>query len=358
MTNLNGLRICVAGAGALGAATALHLQQRGAAVTLCDPAGAADNASGVAAGMLAPALEAVVDGSSGGGFPLLSQARDLWPGFAAAFGYEHALVRCGSLWLGEGAAAGRLSAIGAEARTVAKAEALALAPGLARIDEAVFTPDDWRLEPRVMLEAMLAAFLQAGGVRLARAVTTVDAKVAVLDDGSRVAADWTILATGQPPSGRAALAPELARLTPIKGQVLRFAAGVSPATGPIVRAARVYVAPAAGGPAVGATMEVGVNDRRPDPETTRRLRAEAVALFPALEAAGAEALAGVRAATPDGLPLLGLSATPGVILVTGARRNGWLLAPLLAQMAGRIAGGEAVGPWAVAFDPARLNAPA
>ena len=32
--------------------------------------------------------------------------------------------------------------------------------------------------------------------------------------------------------------------------------------------------------------------------------------------------AGVRAATPDGLPLVGFSRTPGVILAVGARRNG------------------------------------
>jgi len=63
---------------------------------------------------------------------------------------------------------------------------------------------------------------------------------------------------------------------------------------------------------------------------------------------------GVRAATPDGLPIVGLSKTQKVILVTGARRNGWLLAPLVAQVvAACVTGGEA-GPYARRFDPGRF----
>ena len=62
----------------------------------------------------------------------------------------------------------------------------------------------------------------------------------------------------------------------------------------------------------------------------------------------------MRAATPDGLPLVGESGRPGVWLAMGARRNGWLLAPLIAQvLADQLAGGDG-GPWAAAFAPGRF----
>jgi glycine oxidase len=38
----------------------------------------------------------------------------------------------------------------------------------------------------------------------------------------------------------------------------------------------------------------------------------------------------VRATTPDGLPLVGASSQPDLVLALGARRNGWLLAPMIA----------------------------
>ena len=60
MTRLTGARVLVAGAGAIGSVLSLILAQEGARVILADPAPVGDNASGVAAGMLAPAFEAVL----------------------------------------------------------------------------------------------------------------------------------------------------------------------------------------------------------------------------------------------------------------------------------------------------------
>ncbi len=45
------------------------------------------------------------------------------------------------------------------------------------------------------------------------------------------------------------------------------------------------------------------------------------------------------------------------MLALGARRNGWLLAPLMAQIvADRLAGADA-GPWAGALDARRFTPP-
>ena len=70
------------------------------------------------------------------------------------------------------------------------------------------------------------------------------------------------------------------------------------------------------------------------------------------------AAAGVRAATPDGLPMVGASTTPNVILAVGARRNGWLLAPMIADVVLGAGRGAASGasPIAERFDPKRRRA--
>jgi glycine oxidase len=75
-----------------------------------------------------------------------------------------------------------------------------------------------------------------------------------------------------------------------------------------------------------------------------------------LAAAPFDARAAVRAASPDGLPMVGPSAARGVFLAVGARRNGWLLAPLVARLtAAWVTGGE-LGPYAARLGARRFAA--
>jgi glycine oxidase len=124
----------------------------------------------------------------------------------------------------------------------------------------------------------------------------------------------------------------------------------------VVRTLGGYVAPQAGGAVAGATMEPGRRDRVPEADTLALLRARAASAFPHLRAAPAEGRAGVRAATPDGLPLVGRSAVrPQAILCVGARRNGWLVAPLAAEAVLAAVSGEDPGAAGAAFDPGRFG---
>ncbi len=186
------------------------------------------------------------------------------------------------------------------------------------------------------------------------AVTSFEARRATLSNGETVAADGLIAATGwgAATAWGATLAPELAVLRPIKGQILRSSAG--PTHGPVVRGAGVYVTPGPHGAIIGATMQSGVADRRIEPDLVQGLLAKAAALYPTLAQADYAPSAAVRAAAPDGLPLVGPSRKPGVLLAAGARRNGWLLAPLIADEIVRLAGGQ--GAPIAAFDPARFVA--
>ncbi len=344
MSRLAGLRVVVAGAGAVGSVLAFTLQGEGARVILCDPAAPADNASGVAAGMLAPAFEAVLDSASHDHFPILKAARDLWPDLAAACGAS--LDRSGALWVGDEAGQARilggLHAIGAGAETLGASAVEGAWPWLRAPCGAVATWEDWRIEPLAMLAGLRAGFLARGGEMRAEALRTT------------AATDITVLATGLAPRDMAVSIVALDRLSPVKGQIARFP-GTGPFAGPAVRAAGVYVAPSAAGAAVGATMEVGFSDRAVDPAALQRLRDLAAPLVPALARGSLVGEAGVRAATPDGLPLVGASSDPAVFLALGARRNGWLLAPLIAQVvADRLAGDEP-GPWAAMLDAGRFE---
>lgn len=309
--------VLVAGAGAFGLTTALALADAGCAVTVCDPAPPAANASGVAAGMLAPVFEAVLDVDAADHFDLLSAARDLWPALAARSGI--ALDRTGALAVGEAAWLETVEAgvaqLGLRPTRLAGEAARDLAPGLSTaFGEAIFTGEDWRLDAVVALAALRRACEEAGVRFLREAVT------------GRGAADLLVVATG----AAQGLAPELAALAPIKGHILRLAAPGH--GGAVVRAADGYAAPWSGGLVVGATMEPGVADPQVDPAKGARLASLAARLFPGAAAASGELQAGIRAATPDGLPMVGAGGAPGVLLAVGARRNGWLLAPLAARI--------------------------
>jgi len=336
--------IHVAGAGALGLACAVALAEAGARVTVFDPAPEGPNASAVAAGMLAPAFEAVLDAAARPHLQILTAARDLWPGFAAAHGVD--LDRRGALAVGDEARLARLSAafaeLGIAAEALGPAQAAALAPGLSSaFAGALFTAQDWRIEAAASLAALR---------RAAQSLGVTFRPEAAAGPGE---ADQLVIATGAA-QGLAALAPELANLSPIKGHILRLPA--TPYGGLVVRGPDGYAAPAEGGMTVGATMEAGLADTDVDPAQAARLLAAGQAMFPHLaQAADVRPVAGVRAATPDGLPLVGPSRAPRTLLAVGARRNGWLMAPLVAQIVTAHVFGADPGPLAGRFDPARFD---
>jgi glycine oxidase len=361
MDDLNGLRVVVVGGGAVGSVTALRLLRCGADVLLIDSAARGDNASGVAAGMLAPVFEALLDPVSTDHFAWLAHARDAWPDLADSLQSSDAVIdRAGALFIPPDDAmlqglAVRMKGFDPACQILSPGEAAALAPGLGEVGPALFTAGDWRLEPRAMLAALQDAFCREGGRMAGEAVVGWSDQTALMASGARYRADRLVLATG------AAAAPwagavELALLAPIKGQILRFA-GSGPGAGPVVRAPGVYVAPSTGGAVVGATMQAGRTDRTIEPDAVAGLRDAAGALFPGLAAVTPRAAAGVRAATPDGLPLVGPDRSGRLILAVGARRNGWLLAPVMAEVViARLLDRDGGGVGA-AFDPARFAPP-
>jgi len=348
--------IVVAGAGAIGAAVGFVTARAGHRVTVVDPGPAAANASGVAAGMLAPGFETLFDPISAGHHALLAEARDLWPALAAAIGLP--LARDGALAIGTRgeveAWAARLAEVGADARVIAPDSATQPRVGIPPGAWAVFTRGDWRLDPAAALAALHLAAERFGARFVAGRVLGFDGRKVALDRAPPIAAWRLVLATGAA-RNLTRLAPELEALAPIKGHILRAAGDF--ASAPTIRAGGVYLCRAGGELVLGASMESGLTDTRVDPDVVRGLLAAAAPLLGALGPLDWRAATGVRAATPDGLPLVGEARAAGVVLAVGARRNGWLLAPLVAEAVLDLVEGRPTQA-AAAFDPARLAATA
>ena len=271
----------IVGAGVLGLCTAFELHRRGRTVLVVDPGGL--NASPVAAGMIAPAMESAIDDVSVDRARLFRAGRDLWPAFATAAGI--AVARRSAEWRG-----GDVEAMEARLR--------ALGFDTQRDGAGVTTDDDYQVEPTQALAALRQAL---GEAVIAGTVKTI----ACIDGGWRLEvgdqwldAEAVVLATG---AGDAiAGLPETARrliadVEPIRGQIGVAAAHL---VDHVVRGPGAYVAPVASGAAIGATMEPGRRDTAPDAEASGRLTQAAwAALGRSPEPLSIEWRVGIRGAT-------------------------------------------------------------
>ncbi|MDI7774941.1 FAD-dependent oxidoreductase [Asticcacaulis sp. EMRT-3] len=339
--------ILIVGAGIVGLCSAVVLQSRGHRVRLMARDKPEATASGVAAGMIAPALEAMNEADPAVSFARLTRAQQNWFGLQQAWP-ERVRARLPVwsatpsyyLWRSddsEGRA--RLALTGAH---LTEADAATRAHfGIDDRLEAVHVAGDWSV-PSVWLMAELAAhFARLGGQYIRGEADAVESGRVHLRDGGWLMADHVIIAAGQAGHSLRAMVPSLAHLSPIKGHMLdlpeRIARGV-------LRAASGYLAMQVQGAKFGATMEAGRDDSGIDPLAVADLKARAQALFPGLDLHHAVARTGVRAATPDGWPLIGRDPSSGVWLATGMRRNGYVFAPMAAQaLLDMIEGRETVG---------------
>ncbi|WP_054110773.1 FAD-binding oxidoreductase [Brevundimonas sp. AAP58] len=331
--------IVILGAGVLGLAVAAELTARGHEVRLIDPGGA--NSSSVAAGMIAPALESLLDGAASGRAALLKDAAALWPAFAEA--HSLALDPTPAEWRGP------------DPEGVADA-LIGLGFAVERPAGAVAAPSDIRIDP---LDAMARLLERLAGRRvaaMASAVSSDEEGWTVFTDVEAVRAKHMILATGVGAPIRGLPRPAaraVSDIHPIAGQIGLVAV---PLTDRVLRGPGGYVVPAGAGALIGATMVEGQSPAVVDPDASARLIAQAEALIGQPIDTPIDWRAAVRGATPDGLPLAG-PAGPGLHLALAPRRNGWLLAPLVARIVADGVEGRPRDPYATALDPLRFSPP-
>ena len=347
--------VAIVGGGVIGCAVAYYLAVAGARVTLLERDGLAGEASGAAAGILAPLAE------SGGPGPFLDLALaglrvfpqlnetlreetglDLeylpTPVLRLAFrDDEERRLRDRLAWQKRtGLALHRLSA----------EEARALEPRLSpRVRAAVLSRDERQVNPGRLTQA-LAEAARRRGANLLPATTVTGFRrrggrvtgVRASGGAGDVEADAFVLAAGPwTPALSRRLGVDLP-IVPVRGQMLALSVG-SAGVRHVIWGEGGYLVPKSGGHLyAGATVEdVGFR-----PRTTRRglagLRRMAAAMMPSLRYAEvASAWAALRPGTPDGRPIIGpLPGWPNVYVAGGHFRNGILLGPITGRVVAQL----------------------
>ncbi len=252
------------------------------------------------------------------------------------------------------------SALGLPVERVTAAECLALEPAInPRTQGGVFFPKDAWVD-NTALTLALARAAELAGARLVRANVTrllhLDGRAAGVEaDNETYAADWVVLAAGCW-SNQIQGVPALP-VVPVRGQALAIE---GQPVRRVVSAPCGYLVPKppAGQTLVGATVEhVGYANGLTAGGLAEVLAA-GVEIAPGIKDSGfAGAWAGLRPATPDGLPCLGAFAElPNLIAAAGHFRNGILQAPSTAAVVTALVTGAALPFDISALRPGRFPA--
>lgn len=345
--------IAVIGAGIIGLSCALELARRGTRVTLYEISWPPRGASWAAAGMLAPAFEAVgVEGGHPDLFELCQKAIALWPDWAEwleresgqASGYRPGPSLAVAL---DAAEADRLTALRIALKDHAFAPELCtdrlseIEPSLTpRAMAGLLLPSDGQVDNRLTLAALVTCAARHPLIEIRTEAAPVSFKDSVLDhaghDATLLTAGWQTgsvkVATDRGSRDIRKFEPALQAIEPIGGQML----SVEPMEGGpqrTIRAGHIYIVPKADRIIIGATSEPGQVLRQTVPDQIARLRAKAIEICPSLaNAAVLDSWAGVRPGLKSFAPLLGETRVPGLFVAAGHYRNGILLAPITAQI--------------------------
>lgn len=153
------------------------------------------------------------------------------------------------------------------------------------------------------------------------------------------------------------IAPHAFPTRPVKGQMLCLVAPSRKLLKHVIRTPQVYLIPRSDGRIiVGTTLEEAGFDKRTSLETIQRLRRAAIEMVPELRNAKmSEDWTGLRPGTPDSLPILGATTTPGYYVATGHFRDGILLAPITAQVMAQVIAGATCSYDLTPFSPERFS---
>jgi glycine oxidase len=341
-----GAEVIVIGGGIIGCAIARELAARGARVRIFESRTVAGGATQASAGILAPYIEGHDRGAL---FELTLRSLAMYDHFIARATEEAAVDieyrRCGSLEIAADDATAdvfrRAAAADADALDwLTPTAARALEPSLPdSISGALLVPSHGYVAVTSLTEALAWAALRHGaeletGRHVRRIERHADRLNVIADDGATWTADHVVIASGSW-SGQLQHGDDAARVVrPVRGQLLQLAWKGHPLSH-VIWGKDCYVVPWRDGTVlVGATVEEVGFDERTTAAGVRDLLDAVCELLP--EAWGAtflDARAGLRPATPDGLPIIGPSTrVDGVVYATGHFRNGVLLAPLTSAM--------------------------
>jgi glycine oxidase len=363
--------VAIIGGGVIGCAIAYYLSREGARVVVLERGLIGGEASGAAAGMLAPLAES--HGPSAFLDLCLASHRlfpDLTDALRAETGVDVEYVPSGMLRVAYSEAEETSlrsqfewqDRLGMGVRRIDGEGARGLEPLLSRrVRGALYSPLEHQVNPGKLVQGLARAAEAhgavirqetpvAGLVRRGRRVTGVRLAHETL------LADNVVLAAGPWTKRLAATLGVRVPVKPVRGQMLALGGGPPPVRH-IVWGPKGYVVPKPNGFVfVGATVE-DVGYRK---STTKRglasLRRMANALVPAFGyAAHVDAWAALRPGSADGLPILGAApGWDGLWVASGHYRNGILLSPITGQLMARSILERKQAEALSAFSPARF----
>ncbi len=349
--------VVIVGGGVVGLFCAVRLAKAGARVTLLEAeAEHADvfgpGASIAAAGMLAPMDEAASAHTS-----VAFESYDLWRSLRAGAEWADGVRFDGGVVI----AKDEVDAYGIErvaaqhgrrAQTL-NTSAFKKRTGMrAQVGGAVFLEDEGVADPERVLSG-LAMQARALGVIIAyhQDVANVTASAALTHEDRVYEADVVVLAPGAWATEKLkSAAPALQHVSAGKGHLVsvRRAGDLKPN----IHGPGFYIAQRRQDVVIGATMEPGRYDRKVEQEKVAELVAAANAALPGEIVETGRAWTGIRPMSPDGWPIIGRSG--GVLVAAGHSRNGWLLAPVTAEIiTAYVFGAEIPARWA-ALSPERF----
>ena len=342
--------VAIVGGGVIGCALARELAGRGAAVTVVERGEPGGEASGAAAGLLAPQAENLQPG------PLLDlalESRGLYPRWVAGLveetgidvGYRRSgILRCalpeenGSFepfdW--------QLRA-GLPIEICGRARIASLSGGAAagEISEGLFFPEEGFVNNRLLTRALRLSAERRGVVflsetRALRVRAPAGRCEGVETDRGGVEAPKVVNAAGAWAGFDAEFSVPV---EPVRGQIVEIESPIGLST--VLESRDVYIVPRGGSLLLGSTAERVGFDKSVTAGAVECLLAAAKRLLPAIGAAAFRgAWAGLRPGTPDGLPILGAAGLPGLFVAAGHFRNGILLAPVTSIVMADIIGGR------------------
>jgi glycine oxidase len=353
--------VIIVGGGIIGLSLSIALRKRGATVLIVERGEPGREASHAAAGMLADSpLEtpAILQ-------PLAMASARMYPEFVHELqdesGVDMDLRDQGTIFIlaservYEWPELGRLFPL--------PAPLAELEPALAKSPAGVKWPaiylNERSVDPRALTSAALKAARHRGvdissGSAVAAVLMSNGSAIGVSTNKTRYFAPTVVNCAG---AWAGQLPPHRFPTRPVKGQMLSLVGASRDLVRHVIRAPEVYLVPRSDGRILaGATVEEAGYDKRTDVDTIQRMHKAAIDLVPALTGARMlESWAGLRPGSPDNLPILGATQTPGYFIATGHFRDGILLAPITAHVMAQVITGATPEHDISPFSPARFD---
>lgn len=362
--------VVVIGAGVQGCAVAWRLAQAKLDVLVLERSIPGAEASSAAGGILSPGVEALEPGP----FYALGRASlARYPAFTAelealtgvnlahrgggtlevAFDDHHAQLLAGR--------AGKIQSAGLPVTVLDDAEVRRLEPGLSpEARGALWFEEEGSLDPRQLGRALAIAAARAGARFLTGQVRAIRHQggraVGVEHEGGPIDAAHVVLAAGSwslQVAGHG-LPPRAVR--PVRGQMAVLDTR-PPLLSRVVFSGHGYVVPRPDGRVLcGSTMEEAGFEKAVTAGGLLHVLEVGVGIAPALAHAPlVETWSNFRPASPDGEPILGPGAIPGLLYATGHTRNGILLCPITADAVAACVLGAPPPVDLAPFSPARFG---